>query len=163
MRFIWRQGLSQFLDLNPTGVPVCGPLGPGRSGATSPLTGNITVPAVFCETQCLTEDQWNQLFFTLFHESMHSTDSIVRRFLDAAAERAGGLRRTTKPSSTELSSSECGGPLLRTRSGEDLARHPSTRRRSTRSIGVEPLPACARTASRWARASCVASRLRAWS
>jgi RHS repeat-associated protein len=84
MRFVWHQALGQFLDLDPMGTPVCGPVDPDAGGSTSVLTGTMTIPQYFCDKPCLTEDDWTKLFFTLLHESMHSTDSIFRRYADFA-------------------------------------------------------------------------------
>jgi hypothetical protein len=91
VRFIWRQGLREFLDVNPTGIPICGGISPAIMGSTSWWSGNITIATEMCEKACLTREEWESLFFTLFHESMHSSDPIGQRFLDAAAGSFGGL------------------------------------------------------------------------
>jgi len=86
VRYIWRQGLQQFLDVNPIGIPVCGLAGAGSAAWTAPWSGNITVPQALCDKKCLSRAEWEDLFFTLFHESMHSSDSTVQRFMDAFAD-----------------------------------------------------------------------------
>ena len=42
---------------------------------------------------CLSEKEWNQLFFDLFHESMHSTDSAIQRYVDTIGDK---LKRPTR-------------------------------------------------------------------
>lgn len=86
IRYIWRQGLQQFQDVSPIGLPVCGLAGAGSAAWTAPWSGNITVPQALCDKKCLSRDEWEDLFFTLFHESMHSSDSTVQRFMDAFAD-----------------------------------------------------------------------------
>jgi len=59
-----------------------GDLGPDSAGSTNTLTGTTTLPKdVRCKK--LSEDEFNQLFDTILHESMHSTDPWWQRTWDA--------------------------------------------------------------------------------
>lgn len=76
----WRQVTRSFDDLNPRGTVVCGPLPGDTYGRTRFLTGNITVNERYCKSPCLSREDWEDLFFTLFHEGMHSTDPWYQGF-----------------------------------------------------------------------------------
>jgi hypothetical protein len=74
--------LGSFGDLNPNGNPSCGPIPQGNKAYTNSNSGDIVVPQKFCDKACLTKDEWNELFWSLFHEGMHSSDSFFRRRAD---------------------------------------------------------------------------------
>jgi RHS repeat-associated protein len=75
------QVMRTFPGLNPKGGLMCEDLPPGETGYTIGAmdftlleSGTIQVQMKFCKLKCLDRNQWEILFFTLFHESMHSTD-----------------------------------------------------------------------------------------
>ncbi|MBK6982060.1 MAG: RHS repeat-associated core domain-containing protein [Betaproteobacteria bacterium] len=73
---------NSFPDLRP-GRDQIGfePMQPGDTGGTKPWNGQIVVDQSWANKPCFTRDEYEELFFTLFHEGMHSSDSILRRFL----------------------------------------------------------------------------------
>jgi len=87
MRRVWFQALGQFQDLNPSGWAFCGPVS-GVSAKTS-ASGDITVKQVYCDKPCLSKSEYRELFSDLLHESMHSSDSWLRRHWEAANEFFG--------------------------------------------------------------------------
>ncbi|WP_162140742.1 RHS repeat-associated core domain-containing protein [Arenimonas oryziterrae] len=66
--------LQQFPELHPRGIVYCGRLDEGIYADANQFSGDITVSERYCIPSCLSEVEWNELFFSLFHESMHSTD-----------------------------------------------------------------------------------------
>jgi hypothetical protein len=49
-------------------------------GVTNPLTGTMYLPSNFSAKKCLSFNEWERVFFrSVFHEGMHSTDSIGQR------------------------------------------------------------------------------------
>jgi len=79
---VFRDVGSSFRDLHP-GRDQIGlePMQPGDTGGTKPWNGQIVVDPSWAEKPCFTRDEYEELFFTLFHEGMHSSDSMLRRFL----------------------------------------------------------------------------------
>ena len=75
-----------FPDLDPRGGIMCGDLSGYKNDVvtgrtTSWITGDLFVPDgtiivsdLFCKLPCLDRQQWEDLFSTIFHEAMHSTD-----------------------------------------------------------------------------------------
>jgi RHS repeat-associated protein len=79
---VWGDVMGSFSDLRPRGAVSCGVKKPGNAGETSFFTGNMFVAQSFCDAPCLSRADWEELFFTLFHEGMHSSDPPWRAFTD---------------------------------------------------------------------------------
>ena len=72
---------QNFPDIHRSGGYLFAELGPNVAGNTDTLTGITNLPSdVRCKV--LSADEFNQLFDTMLHESMHSTDSAWQRFWD---------------------------------------------------------------------------------
>ena len=80
---IIQQYINQnFPDIQRSAGYLFGDLGPDASGSTDTLTGITILPRdVRCKQ--LSQDEFNQLFDTMLHESMHSTDPMWQRAWDA--------------------------------------------------------------------------------
>jgi RHS repeat-associated protein len=76
-----------FPELNQRGSLSCGNLPAGKYGTTTPWSGDITVAQKYCQKKCLSRDEWEELFFTLFHEGMHSTDSRWLSLRQSSSDR----------------------------------------------------------------------------
>lgn len=78
---------GSFLGLNP-GQSRIGfqPMKPGSDGATDKWDGQIYVDPSWANKACFTRKEYEDLFFTLFHESMHSSEPIWRRYLTTNSE-----------------------------------------------------------------------------
>ena len=77
--------LLNFNEINPEGGWVFGTMPPGVSGSTQLYSGTIIVDVKY-HKECLSEDEFNDMYFTLLHESMHSTDGVLIRTKDQAYE-----------------------------------------------------------------------------
>jgi RHS repeat-associated protein len=79
---VFRDVGSSFSDLSPNGNGVgFQPMKPGFSGGTDWSDGQIWVDPSWAKKTCLSRSEYEDLFFTLFHEAMHSSDNVFRRFL----------------------------------------------------------------------------------
>ncbi|WP_166888591.1 RHS repeat-associated core domain-containing protein [Massilia sp. CCM 8734] len=79
--YIYNQMKNAFNDIKPQGDVKLGEIPKNESGATEAWSGDIVVPLSFAAKKCLSEDEWSSLFFTLFHEGMHSTDGFLKRLI----------------------------------------------------------------------------------
>ena len=84
---------ENYAEIQPRGELRFDELGEGTSASTDPRTGDIYLPREI-ECDILSQDEFESLFFAIFHESMHSTDSWGRAAWDAFNQNA--LGRTTK-------------------------------------------------------------------
>jgi len=96
------QVTASFPDLHPTGGIMCAALpdrdGDPRDGHTISYSagdfvfapnsfphlvqdGTIQVNDKYCKIKCIKRGEWEDLFFTIFHEAMHSTDPWNRPYL----------------------------------------------------------------------------------
>jgi len=57
----------------------------GTEGYTRVYSGTIVVDVKY-HKECLSENEFVEMYFTLLHEAMHSTDSVIIRVLDADIE-----------------------------------------------------------------------------
>jgi hypothetical protein len=80
---IIQQYINQnFRDIQRSVGYLFGDLGPDASGSTGTLTGITILPRdIRCKQ--LSHDEFNQLFDTMLHESVHSTDPRWQRAWDA--------------------------------------------------------------------------------
>jgi hypothetical protein len=67
---------DMFPELRQRGSVSCGMMTDDDNvmGHTANWSGNIVVHQVYCVSKCLSRQRWEDLFFLLFHEGMHSTD-----------------------------------------------------------------------------------------
>jgi hypothetical protein len=73
---------GSFGDLHPGSDHVgFQPMKPGDSGATNWWDARMFVDPSWASKACFSRAEYDELFFTLFHEGMHSSDDIVTRFL----------------------------------------------------------------------------------
>ena len=79
--YILGQMLRSFSDVRPNGYLYLGSVPEGISGQTTNLTGNIRISTSYAAKRCLPQTEWEALFWTLFHEGMHSTDPWYRRWM----------------------------------------------------------------------------------
>lgn len=78
---------ASFSELNPARPRVeFQPMRPGLDGATDKWSGQIYVDPSWASKACFTRKEYEDLFFTLFHEGMHSSDPLLRRFLTTDSE-----------------------------------------------------------------------------
>ncbi len=84
--------LENYADIRPRGGIKYGEQNEGTLASTDPRTGDIYLPA---DTECreLSQDEFESLFFSVLHESMHSTDSWGTAAWDAFNQNR--LGRTT--------------------------------------------------------------------
>jgi len=71
----------RFPEIHPTGGWQFGPPRPRADFYTDPPSGMITIADKFSK-ECLTEDQFWDLYFGVLHEAMHSTDPPATRRRD---------------------------------------------------------------------------------
>jgi RHS repeat-associated protein len=57
------------------------PMQPGQDGATDNSDGQTYVDPSWADKACFTRKEYENLFFTIFHEYMHSSDPLWRRLL----------------------------------------------------------------------------------
>ena len=77
---IWDDVKKSFPELRPEPKSLCfRPMGPGVNGETGVSSGQICIDPIWAEKKCLTRDEYDRVFFTLFHEGMHSTDGLFLR------------------------------------------------------------------------------------
>jgi hypothetical protein len=77
---IFRDVLASFPDLHPAKGRICfRTLVVPNQGETDPWSGEICVDPSWADKSCLTKPNFENLFFTLFHEGMHSTSSFLTR------------------------------------------------------------------------------------
>jgi hypothetical protein len=86
VRGVGRDVGASFSDLNPNVGLGFQPMQPGLSGATDWWSGNIWVDRSWAAKMCFTRGEYEELFFTLFHEGMHSSDNMLTRFLTSNSE-----------------------------------------------------------------------------
>jgi RHS repeat-associated protein len=81
---VFRDVLSHFSDINPAKPRICfRTLTAPNVGETDPISGQICVDPSWAAKECLTKTEYRELFFTLLHEGMHSTDPFpIRIFRD---------------------------------------------------------------------------------
>lgn len=72
---------NTFSEIKPQGGMKLGDLPKTESGATEAWSGDIVAPLSFSPKNCLSQDEWSSLFFTLVHEGMHSTDGVFTRLI----------------------------------------------------------------------------------
>jgi RHS repeat-associated protein len=65
---------AMFPELQQRGMLRCADLPEDVNGRTQNFSGDILVPKKYCEMECLSRDDWEKLFWVLFHEGMHSSD-----------------------------------------------------------------------------------------
>jgi RHS repeat-associated protein len=75
----WEQVQRAFPDLKPRGSVRCDPT-LSSYGWTANVSGEISVNQKYCDMECPTREQWEELFITLLHEGMHSTDPWYQGF-----------------------------------------------------------------------------------
>ncbi|MFY7809457.1 MAG: RHS repeat-associated core domain-containing protein [Fimbriimonadaceae bacterium] len=81
----WDQVQRTFNDLAPRGRVECDPSLPEDVyGRAWNVSGNISVNQRYCDKQCFSRDEWEELFLTLFHEGMHSSDPWYQGFFSEA-------------------------------------------------------------------------------
>ena len=80
---VYRDVGASFGDLNPAypGVGSFQPQPPGQGGGTDKWDGEIHVDPSWASKKCFTRQEYENLFFILFHESMHSSDPMWQRYL----------------------------------------------------------------------------------
>ena len=78
---VYMQVNLTFPDVDPNGALMCAELPEGKTGFTVGVAhfsllprGTIQVPMRWCKKKCLSRKEWEDLFFTIFHEAMHSTE-----------------------------------------------------------------------------------------
>jgi RHS repeat-associated protein len=77
---VFRDVGASFSDLDPASTRIgFQPMKPGIDGVTNNWDGQIYIDPSWATKDCFTRREYENLFFTLFHESMHSTDSFWRR------------------------------------------------------------------------------------
>jgi RHS repeat-associated protein len=79
---VWRDTLANFADLKPSSNRIkFRPMRPDgdQLGETSNHNGQIYVDPSWSRIACFTKSEYENLFYILFHESMHSTDSLFTR------------------------------------------------------------------------------------
>jgi hypothetical protein len=76
---VWRDVNKSFGDIHPSSGPI-GYESMGKAGHTSNYAGDITIDPSWAKIDCFTPFQYRDLFLTLFHEAMHSSDSAWTRF-----------------------------------------------------------------------------------
>jgi hypothetical protein len=86
VRGVSRDVGASFSDLNPNGSLGFQPIKPGDTGATDRWSGDMWVDPSWANKSCFTRGEYEDLFFTLFHEAMHSSDNIVTRFQTSNSE-----------------------------------------------------------------------------
>jgi hypothetical protein len=100
---IFRDVLASFPELHPAIGRICfRPLAPGNVGETSPKSGEICVDPSWANKPCLTKQEFKQLFFTLFHEGMHSSGSFLNRIAGNIGDAAAGLAGQLGPLHTRI-------------------------------------------------------------
>jgi hypothetical protein len=86
---IWRDVQATFPEINPSRQRVCFRTMPkGVQGQTSNWSGEVCVGPEWPQKQCLSRSEWENLFFTSFHEGMHSTDFFIQRAYGTDADHA---------------------------------------------------------------------------
>lgn len=97
-RYIMRQVRGAFPDIKPSGDVYTGEIQSGNLGETD-FSGNIYIPLNFNARKCLSYEEWERLFYTLFHEGMHSSDGYWTRMTtsnsDSDAHHQSIYRRET--------------------------------------------------------------------
>ena len=77
---VWRDTLASFPELKPETLRICFRGMPdGINGQTSNWSGEICIDPSWANIPCLSRSQFENLFFTLFHEGMHGTDKWWER------------------------------------------------------------------------------------
>jgi RHS repeat-associated protein len=91
---VWRDVLASFTELNPEVLRIKFREIPSYSdGQTSNWSGQIWVPLEKARIPCFNKEQYVYLFFMLFHEGMHSTDSWIRRAFGTTDEYHDTIHR----------------------------------------------------------------------
>jgi hypothetical protein len=75
VNYVLGQVTQSFNDVRPNGIVYLGQLPEGIGGQTEPWSGNIRMSLAYAPMRCLSRDEWEDLFWDLFHEGMHSSDS----------------------------------------------------------------------------------------
>jgi hypothetical protein len=104
---IWQQIGQNFPEINPSGNWQFGNPGTEAAANTDPWTGNITIDQAY-SNPCLTEDEFNSLYFDLLHEEMHSTDLRSTRLWDNFWQFYGVLTQNHQSIYNRVSWEECG-------------------------------------------------------
>jgi RHS repeat-associated protein len=74
---VFGDAVGSFGDLNPGTGHV--DFEPGKPG-TDKWSAQIHIDPSWAQKACFTKDEYRELFFTLFHEAMHSSDNMWTRF-----------------------------------------------------------------------------------
>jgi RHS repeat-associated protein len=99
-----------FPELTQRGSLSCGKVPIEVFGQTDNVSGNIVVDQKYCKAKCLTRQDWEDLFFTLFHEGMHSSDPWYQGFF-SESHHEGIYRRDVFERSRTLRSRPLPGPF----------------------------------------------------
>ena len=79
---VFRDVASSFWEINRAKPRVdFQPMRPGQDGATDKWSGQMYVDPSWANKACFTRPEYEDLFFTLFHEGMHSSDPLWRRII----------------------------------------------------------------------------------
>jgi hypothetical protein len=76
LEFMLGQVQRTYSDIQPNGSIELGSVPIGINGQTNKWTGDIVMSSdLFSKKECLSRKEWEYVFWTLFHEAMHSTDN----------------------------------------------------------------------------------------
>jgi RHS repeat-associated protein len=80
VQYVLQQVLSQFAEIKPRGeLKFRDPMDPGTIAHGGRWSANIYIRNIYKQRRCLSKAAWEDLFFTLAHEGMHSTDIFFLR------------------------------------------------------------------------------------
>jgi RHS repeat-associated protein len=92
---VGRDVMMSYADVNPQKLPICfRKLTLPNLGETDPSSGEICIDPSWETKPCFTKKEYRELFFTLFHEGMHSTDNrLMRYWTNITTDRHGSIYR----------------------------------------------------------------------
>jgi hypothetical protein len=103
MQGIFRDVLGSFAELHPAVGRICfRTLTKPNIGETDPGSGEICVDPSWENKSCLTRPEFKELFFTLFHEGMHSSGSFLNRVGSNASDAVSSLAGQLGPLHTRI-------------------------------------------------------------